>query len=193
MLLRVTFAQKDSRDSVRYSAWRYAVLKRDKNTCQECSFLGDGIYIHAHHIQGWNKYPDLRFEIDNGMTLCNSCHTRLHQKIKCNLDAKGVRWNKGMKMSQEYCNKLKGRTAWNKGTSPSEETRKKISETLKGNSLSLETRKKISEALTGREFSVEHCENVSRAKKGKKLSEEHKKALSEAHLKRHERLRKGEQ
>ena len=76
------------------------------------------------------------------------------------------------------------------GGSPSEETRRKISEAKKGenNPMKLpEARQKVSEALKGRKRSEEHRHNVSEALKGennpqygRKLSEEHRHNVSEA-------------
>lgn len=66
----------------------------------------------------------------------------------------------------------------------SEETKLKISNTLKGHVISEETRLKISKTLSGRKrgpHSKERCENISKAKKGKPLTEAHKKALSIHH------------
>lgn len=58
--------------------WRETVYKRDGYTCQHC---GDRArYIHAHHIKPWAEYPALRFDVDNGVTLCEACHGKVHGK-----------------------------------------------------------------------------------------------------------------
>lgn len=54
-----------------YINWRKAVFKRDDFTCQGC---GDKGYITAHHIKSFAHYPELRFDLKNGQTLCEPCH-----------------------------------------------------------------------------------------------------------------------
>lgn len=56
-----------------YKNWRKAVFERDGFTCQECGDMG---YVTAHHIKSFAHYPDLRYEISNGKTLCESCHEK---------------------------------------------------------------------------------------------------------------------
>ena len=34
--------------------------------------------LAAHHVQAWVEAPALRFDIENGRTLCGDCHMRLH-------------------------------------------------------------------------------------------------------------------
>lgn len=52
--------------------WRKRVLERDNRTCQKCHTKTDK--LHADHIKSWALFPDLRFELSNGRTLCVPCH-----------------------------------------------------------------------------------------------------------------------
>lgn len=68
------------RKKIEYRLWREAVFARDNWTCQECGKRG--YVIHPHHIKEFAKYPELRFSIDNGKTLCVECHKKIHRKVK---------------------------------------------------------------------------------------------------------------
>ena len=59
-----------------YKDWRTVVFERDNYTCQECN--ASGIYLEAHHIKGFTKYPEYRFDVSNGRTLCRPCHMDFH-------------------------------------------------------------------------------------------------------------------
>jgi len=52
--------------------WRTAVFIRDAFTCQECGKVGGR--LNADHIQPYGQYPELRFALSNGRTLCVACH-----------------------------------------------------------------------------------------------------------------------
>ena len=67
------------RVSAKYEAWRDEVYKRDKFTCQKCGD-NEGGNLNAHHIKGFTAYPELRFEIGNGITLCEKCHRLVHKR-----------------------------------------------------------------------------------------------------------------
>lgn len=56
--------------------WREKVYKRDDYTCQICHEKGGK--LNAHHIYSWDKYEDKRFDVKNGVTLCESCHKKFH-------------------------------------------------------------------------------------------------------------------
>ncbi len=56
----------------KYGDWRKAVFERDNYTCQKCGKRG--CKLSADHIKMWCLYPELRYEVKNGQTLCEECH-----------------------------------------------------------------------------------------------------------------------
>lgn len=62
------------RNSLEYTLWRIAVFERDDFTCVWCGKIGGE--LNADHIKPFADYPELRFAIDNGRTLCRSCHLK---------------------------------------------------------------------------------------------------------------------
>ena len=62
------------RSSMEYKLWRESVFKRDDYTCVWC-FKKGGL-LNADHIKPFAIFPELRFAIDNGRTLCVDCHKK---------------------------------------------------------------------------------------------------------------------
>ena len=70
----ITPINKLIRHSFIYIQWRQAIFERDNYTCQFC-FKRGGI-LHADHIKSFALFPELRFELSNGRTLCVDCHKK---------------------------------------------------------------------------------------------------------------------
>ena len=64
------------RNSKEYSCWRKQVFERDEYTCQICGKRGGK--LNAHHKVRFADCPEKRLDIDNGITLCESCHKQVH-------------------------------------------------------------------------------------------------------------------
>ena len=62
------------RMSLDYRLWRSAVFLRDNYTCQLCGQVGGK--LNADHIKKFADYPELRFIVNNGRTLCEGCHKK---------------------------------------------------------------------------------------------------------------------
>lgn len=72
---RSKLAKRQERNDTAYREWRQKVKNRDGWKCrianQDCIDK-----LIAHHILGWTEYPELRYEVNNGITLCQFHHPR---------------------------------------------------------------------------------------------------------------------
>lgn len=63
----------------KHKEWREKVLRRDKYLCQECLRYGKRTpATHAHHIKPIDEYPELKYKVENGRSLCLACHNKVH-------------------------------------------------------------------------------------------------------------------
>ena len=82
---------KSSKSKVRYKTWRKIVFELNKRkrgfskyyVCEKCNKRRKTTRVlHAHHIYSWEKYPDKRYDRNNGVVLCKYCHDTFHRKYK---------------------------------------------------------------------------------------------------------------
>ena len=58
--------------------WHWEGGKTHNFTCQMCGQVGGG--LNAHHIKRWSTNVNERYQVSNGITLCEKCHKELHGK-----------------------------------------------------------------------------------------------------------------
>jgi hypothetical protein len=61
-----------------YRKWRESIYNRDNYTCQKCNDNSGG-NLTPHHIKNYAEYPELRLDINNGITFCKKCHREFHK------------------------------------------------------------------------------------------------------------------
>lgn len=73
--------EKNKRNDPEYKQWVKKVKRRDNNTCRLKDENCFGYNI-AHHIKNWSEYPELRYKVNYGITLCQAHHpkTRVEEK-----------------------------------------------------------------------------------------------------------------
>jgi hypothetical protein len=75
----ITKISASLRNCSEFKQWRNSVYQRDESRCKinnkDC-----GGRIEAHHILPFRDYPELRYDINNGITLCNNHHPKKHSE-----------------------------------------------------------------------------------------------------------------
>ena len=81
----------DWRRTREYRLWRVAVIRRD-GVCQV-----DGCNTrqnrHAHHIESGSYNLELRYVVENGITLCKDCHMNYHNNFNRSYRVKTTKYN----------------------------------------------------------------------------------------------------
>ena len=82
---------KNSKGQLRYKTWRKNVFELNKGkygyqkyyVCLKCGKKRKTTRVlHAHHIYSWDKFPDKRYTMKNGIVLCIKCHNAFHRKYR---------------------------------------------------------------------------------------------------------------
>src|SRR3990167_7691777 len=139
-----------SRQCYNYREWRRKILERDDGKCVKCQRQHEK--MHCHHIVPWKDKEELRFSVDNGKTLCASCHIKIGRE-NGEINGESTQFKKG---NQPWIAGKLHQNHWSTGKPMSEETKRKVSEAKKGSipwnkgkPMSDETKKKVSEAKKG--------------------------------------------
>lgn len=74
----VTPIHNKLRGSIEGKLWIQSVFARDGYTCQKTGVKGGR--LTAHHVLNFAQYPELRFAIDNGVTLSIEAHNEFHKR-----------------------------------------------------------------------------------------------------------------
>lgn len=84
----ITSQNKLFRCRAEWKSWREKVFKRDNYKCQNpnCMFCNNkiGVLLHPHHIKPLSQFPELSFDVNNGITFCAEFHIKgnLHMGIQ---------------------------------------------------------------------------------------------------------------
>lgn len=80
---RTSIKCQDRRNNPNYKIWRRSCLERDKYKCMVCGkkFSKDNQLV-VHHIFGYAEYPELRYNVNNGITLCQEHHPLKKDVVK---------------------------------------------------------------------------------------------------------------
>lgn len=71
--------RKAAMSTLEYKEWRRVVFERDNYTCLHCSKCGS--ILNADHIKPWAYFPELRYDVTNGRTLCLNCHKKTYKEV----------------------------------------------------------------------------------------------------------------
>lgn len=72
---RTLLRDKHTLNSLIYADWRLKVFIRDNFKCKIANQDCKG-QLEAHHILRWSQFLELRYEVNNGITLCHFHHPR---------------------------------------------------------------------------------------------------------------------
>ena len=69
------------RHTKEYDEWRFKVYRKYYYHCIECKKHCSNNIV-AHHTKDFKNYPEIRFDVNNGVVMCRKCHLLLHKNIR---------------------------------------------------------------------------------------------------------------
>ena len=72
---------RTERNGIEYRDWRTKVFQKYKYTCCCCGAKngnGENVILNAHHIENWKDNESKRYDVENGVALCEECHYKFH-------------------------------------------------------------------------------------------------------------------
>jgi len=66
----------------RYNDFKWVKLSKELRKNAKCFICGSSKKLQAHHKNDYRKYPEQRYDKNNIVILCNSCHNKYHGKHK---------------------------------------------------------------------------------------------------------------
>lgn len=74
---KLTDEDRENRhSSPKHHKWAKLVKVRDNYTCMHCNARGGN--LNSHHIEAFSSNKESRYDVDNGITLCATCHNTFH-------------------------------------------------------------------------------------------------------------------
>ena len=78
---RSKLINQEDRNSYKYLEWSKSVRTRDSYKCRIDNSDCCG-KLEVHHILSWREYPELHYQLNNGITLCHFHHPRVREEEK---------------------------------------------------------------------------------------------------------------
>ena len=78
---RTKLKKNQERNDSSYVEWVRNVKKRDSWECRLSDSDCNG-YLVVHHILGWTEHPEDRYDVNNGITLCQAHHPKKRAEEK---------------------------------------------------------------------------------------------------------------
>lgn len=66
--------------------WKYAIQQLRGMQCQKCGTTEGRLC--AHHVKSRKQFPQFKYDLNNGIILCNSCHAKEHDVFRMHKKSK---------------------------------------------------------------------------------------------------------